>query len=694
MKLITALLCTAIFLSINFQLIGQQIALNKEIKEHAKSHVKPGMSAAQIDSLYAIAEHNHEQNEAQIAALVKAAQKAKKSSSALKSVDCENENWGFDMGTTTNWATSGCVQLENGGFDIYSGFPKVNSGDFSLKLSNDMNWNCLNSAAARTYSVPAAGETFITIHFAVNIFNFPHFAEHAAAFNFDLYDDDMNVLACPSYEAYFASDEGPVGIPSLQETPSPATFYNPLVAGDLWFNSNVSYSNWHHVTIDLSDYAGTDVTMVFQNKWCAFNIDWIYTYIDVDCPINNAQPIPVCEEGPVELCAPQGMQASYDWEFNNASLINDDACITANETGTYTLNFMPDYLECSNTAYEINFELITQPIANFSSAEFCIGDPILIQNLSQYGTTYEWQYNNEVFNEFVPSLDYDTNSDELMLITITGSCRDTVVHPLIARKKPLAAFNFENECVGVPYKIVNLSTDPDESPLEAHWTISPDYESNAWDPQYVASDDNIFVLSLLITNDFGCFTEIQSKAQAFPLPKAQFEQSEELLSENTALAYFQDASSDDVITWDWTINDDHIYNGTEFYHEFLGAGFFEISLIVFNEYSCSDTATSEVLVNPYLSLYVPNTFTPNGDEHNQFFYPVFSGSDFDRKGYSFQVFNRWGEIVFQSNNFQEGWNGYHHGEQCVQGTYSWKISYTENISQEVKEVVGHVNLVR
>lgn len=694
MKTVTTLLCTAISLSINFQLIGQYIATKKEIKEHAKSHVKSGMTATQIDSLYAIAEHNHRQNEAEIAALIKAAQKANKSTLGLKSENCSSENWGFEQGSTVNWVTSGCVQLENGGFDIYSGFPIVNSGDFSLKLSNDMNWNCLNSAAARTYSVPATGETFITIHFAVNIFNFPHFVDHAAALNFDLYDDDLNVLACPSYEAYFALDEGPVGIPSLQETPFPATFYNPLVAGDLNFNSNVSYSNWHHVTIDMSDYAGTDVTMVFQNNWCAFNVDWIYTYIDVDCPINNAQPIPVCSEGPIQLCAPEGMQASYDWEFNNESLINEGACITADEAGTYTLNFMPDYLECSNTAYEINFELIDQPKANFSSAEFCIGDLILIQNLSQHGTTYEWLYNNEIFNDFVPILNYEVSNDELMLIAITGSCRDTIIQPLVARKKPNAAFDFENQCEGVQYIISNNSTDPDNSPLQAHWTISPAYESNVWNPLYVANNDDVFIISLEVTNEFGCTSQIEHPAQAFPLPIAQFEQSEQQLSENTALVYFEDASSNDVVSWEWMINDGYTHNGTEFYHEFLGAGTFSISLIVFNEYTCSDTVSNTVLVNPLINVYVPNTFTPNGDEHNQLFYPVFSGFDFDRNGYSFQVFNRWGEVVFQSKNFQEGWDGNHKGEQSLPGTFSWKISYSGNIIREVKEVVGHVNLVR
>ncbi|MFM7467181.1 MAG: gliding motility-associated C-terminal domain-containing protein [Crocinitomicaceae bacterium] len=81
-------------------------------------------------------------------------------------------------------------------------------------------------------------------------------------------------------------------------------------------------------------------------------------------------------------------------------------------------------------------------------------------------------------------------------------------------------------------------------------------------------------------------------------------------------------------------------------------------LIVESEHSCRDTADIEVEVKPTLTVYVPNTFTPNGDEHNNLFYPVFSGANLDRKSYSFLIYNRWGEIVYQTTDLNEGWNGF------------------------------------
>ena len=695
MKPLLALLCTVILLSKNSNLFGQESMRKEKLMSHVADHIKPGMTSFQIDSLHDIAEQNSIQNEAELKAMILASQKANKTANQLKTDDCPLQNWGFENGNMSNWQTTGCVELQNGGTDIYSGISKVLNGNHSLKLSNDMNYSCQNSAAARTYSVPATGQTFITIHFAVSIFNYPHVSFESANFNFNLYDNQMNVLPCPSYQAYYSYDQGPVGIPSLQQTALPATNYNPFVAGDLTYNSNVSYSDWHHVTIDLTQYAGTDVTMVFENRWCAFEVDWIYTYIEVDCPVNNSIPIPVCimDEG-VELCAPEGMQATYNWELNNISLSNTEQCIYPTDQGTYTLNFRPDYLECADTPYEMNFELIEKPVANFTVEEFCIGQPIIINNLSEFGTDFKWEYNGEEIIQFSPNIDYVEGEDNLMLVALTGACSDTIVNPLIVRKNPTPKFDFQNECVGVPYKIVNLSSDPENSSLDVNWVIGSEYQSNNWNPEFTPLQEEDFVISLEVTNQYGCSTGIQAKAKPYPLPVANFQQSESILPENTALFHYVDESSSDVVTWDWSIDGQTYYNGSDFSHEFSRTGAFTISLIVLNQFGCSDTVNKQVEVKPSLTVYVPNTFTPNGDENNQLFMPVFSGSNLDRRSYSFLIYNRWGEIVFQTANIQEGWNGFNNGAPCMQGTYSWEIAYVENSDKTVKRIYGHVNLVR
>jgi gliding motility-associated-like protein len=326
--------------------------------------------------------------------------------------------------------------------------------------------------------------------------------------------------------------------------------------------------------------------------------------------------------------------------------------------------------------------------------EFCVGQPIIVNNLSEFGINYKWLYNGQEIFQNTPNLVYQEGEDNLTLVVLTGGCSDTIIKPLIARKNPNPNFDFKNVCIGIPYKIVNLSTDPENGPLDVNWHISTNYQSTNWNPEYTPANDDAFIIALEVTNQFGCSLGIQKIAKAFPTPIAKFRQSDNVLFENQAFIHFQDESTPDVNEWQWSIGDQLVYNGSDFYHEFTNTGIHHVSLFVKNEFGCSDSSINQIEVIPSLTVFVPNTFTPNGDEINQLFYPVFSGSYVDRKNYSFLIYNRWGEVVFQTSNVQDTWDGLCEGKPCMQGTYSWEIICIENSNKVVKRLYGHVNLVR
>jgi gliding motility-associated-like protein len=91
--------------------------------------------------------------------------------------------------------------------------------------------------------------------------------------------------------------------------------------------------------------------------------------------------------------------------------------------------------------------------------------------------------------------------------------------------------------------------------------------------------------------------------------------------------------------------------------------------------------------------YVPNTFTPNGDEHNNVFNPVFV-CGYDPLEYRFDVYDRWGEIVFTSLDAQKGWDGTYHGLPAKEGVFGWKLEYKAENTTEKKVITGHANLLR
>jgi gliding motility-associated-like protein len=98
-----------------------------------------------------------------------------------------------------------------------------------------------------------------------------------------------------------------------------------------------------------------------------------------------------------------------------------------------------------------------------------------------------------------------------------------------------------------------------------------------------------------------------------------------------------------------------------------------------------------------LIFYVPNTFTPDYDNYNQFFTPVFT-SGYDPFDYNLYIFNRWGELIFESHNAQIGWDGSYGANKEIEmvqdGTYTWKLEFKVTKNDERKMFVGHVNVLR
>ena len=118
-----------------------------------------------------------------------------------------------------------------------------------------------------------------------------------------------------------------------------------------------------------------------------------------------------------------------------------------------------------------------------------------------------------------------------------------------------------------------------------------------------------------------------------------------------------------------------------------------IELVAYSPLLCSDTAYQYINIKDELVFYVPNSFTPNGDENNQIFLPVFT-SGFDTQAYHLSIFNRWGEVIFESYNHEIGWDGHCQSGYCNDGIYTWTIDFklSENGERQLK--TGHVNLLK
>ncbi|MGD1847718.1 MAG: gliding motility-associated C-terminal domain-containing protein [Salibacteraceae bacterium] len=119
------------------------------------------------------------------------------------------------------------------------------------------------------------------------------------------------------------------------------------------------------------------------------------------------------------------------------------------------------------------------------------------------------------------------------------------------------------------------------------------------------------------------------------------------------------------------------------------SGFGTFGVTVTDANGCSTTDQLTATENCPLSVYLPNAFSPNGDDLNDVFVPLGRGL----AEYHFQVFNRWGELVFESRNPEEGWNGQFLNQEAPVGVYVWVLTYKGRRAATVRQR-GHLTLVR
>ena len=119
---------------------------------------------------------------------------------------------------------------------------------------------------------------------------------------------------------------------------------------------------------------------------------------------------------------------------------------------------------------------------------------------------------------------------------------------------------------------------------------------------------------------------------------------------------------------------------------------YEVCLTVETLNGCVDTHCDTINVRDEFVVYVPNAFSPDGDGDNDVFIPVLAG--FDVESYEFLIFDRWGELIFESRHSNVGWDGSVGGYDPKPDVYVWKLIVRSEFDAEAKEFHGHVTLVR
>ncbi|MBM3448682.1 MAG: T9SS type B sorting domain-containing protein, partial [Bacteroidetes bacterium] len=282
--------------------------------------------------------------------------------------------------------------------------------------------------------------------------------------------------------------------------------------------------------------------------------------------------------------------------------------------------------------------------------------------------------------------------------TIPGNCGDTDAQDIVVNPLPNVSFTSDvtSGCTPLVANFTNTSVPVGNG---CTWWIEGVPSGNNCGSLITSFDSPGCYDIMLTTQDAnGCVNSatINDMVCALAPPEASFTFEPLQPTVNNSTVQFIDLSLG-ASQYLWTFM--NIYNFTApspiFTFPNEEAGDYLVCLLVTNAAGCTDTECATVTVQDELVVYIPNTFTPTGDNINEYFKPSIKGESLIFT-YEFDIFNRWGDVIFSTKDPSEGWNGSVKGGgyYAQDGIYAWKLRLKTNNGQEPLEWEGHVIILR
>jgi gliding motility-associated-like protein len=209
-----------------------------------------------------------------------------------------------------------------------------------------------------------------------------------------------------------------------------------------------------------------------------------------------------------------------------------------------------------------------------------------------------------------------------------------------------------------------------------------------------------YTLGLTVMDAFGCTgTVVPVTIDIYPQPVADFNHApiKPIVNIDQYVTFTDASYNTPIVSWNWYFMNTAQYTSVEQNPTFAYTepGTYPVVLVVKSDRGCADTLIRPLVVGEDYGLYVPNAFTPNDDGLNDIFQP----KGFGIVKYELNIFDRWGEKVFSTKDFEQGWDGTMQSKKDVkygileEGSYTWLINVT-NVFGKSHELKGHVILMR
>ena len=266
------------------------------------------------------------------------------------------------------------------------------------------------------------------------------------------------------------------------------------------------------------------------------------------------------------------------------------------------------------------------------------------------------------------------------------------------RPVPDAGFITDNDEGCWPMDVLFTNYSVGVQNRDYHWDFGDGNFSGDQNPQHTFEVAGNYSVTLTVPGPDGIEGRYQKIIRVHDHPDAAFSvMPEEVYVPGDEVRFFD--LSVDAVDYLWDFGDGNHSTEAHPVHEYTESGLYDVMLHVTNEYGCEDSTVIQGAVTAISKGFIkfPNAFRPRPDggsshqasETNILFRPVYRDVD----SYEIQIYNRWGQLIYQSTDINEGWNGLYKGQLAPQAVYVWKVSGTFVNGEEFRET-GSVLLVR
>jgi gliding motility-associated-like protein len=242
-------------------------------------------------------------------------------------------------------------------------------------------------------------------------------------------------------------------------------------------------------------------------------------------------------------------------------------------------------------------------------------------------------------------------------------------------------------CQPLDVQLVNSSSDPG---MPFQWDFGDGTTSTAFEPSHTYSAPGTFTIQLILVDTGVCQAHdtVTTTVDVFPQTVADFVFTPGFPQEND-LVTFTNLSTNDI-AWAWDFGDLSTSSVRDPTHQFTTRGTYDVCLISYNANGCNDTVCKQLEVFPPRKLDIPTAFSPNGDGNNDLYYHYADGFI----SANLRIFNRWGLLVFETDDLSVGWDGKWNGTDQELAVFAYILTITFADTEEPEIYSGNVTLLR